>query len=70
MNSNALLAEIILKGKNIPSVAKELNIAKTTLYKKVRGMSAFTVPELEELMVILNLDKASVFKNFFNDLVS
>ncbi|WP_332830585.1 helix-turn-helix domain-containing protein [Clostridium perfringens] len=67
---NILKSLIVLKGKTIPEVAKEMHIGKSTLYKKIYGESEFTRKEISELMCILEIEPYRAMEIFFNVKVS
>ncbi|HAT4312936.1 TPA: helix-turn-helix transcriptional regulator [Clostridium perfringens] len=67
---NILKSLIVLKGKTIPEVAKEMHIGKSTLYKKIYGESEFTRKEISELMSILEIEPYRAMEIFFNAKVS
>lgn len=67
---NILKSLIVLKGKTIPEVAKEMHIGKSTLYKKIYGESEFTRKEISDLMFILEIEPYRAMEIFFNTKVS
>lgn len=67
---NILKSLIVLKGKSIPEVAKEMHIGKSTLYKKIYGKSEFTRKEISKLMSILEIEPYKAMEIFFNTKVS
>ncbi|EHK2334465.1 helix-turn-helix transcriptional regulator [Clostridium perfringens] len=67
---NILKSLIVLKGKSIPEVAKEMHIGKSTLYKKIYGKSEFTRKEISELMSILEIEPYKAMEIFFDTKVS
>lgn len=75
MNSNLLIAELKKRAKNVRWLASEMSnngvaISSSTLYKKLRGVSQFTVPEINEITKILKLGKKDMYDIFFGELVS
>lgn len=70
MNVNLLKSKIVLKGKKIPSIANDLGISRTSLYRKLNGKSEFTRSEIARLIGILDLKKENAIEIFFDDLVS
>ena len=70
MNINLLKSKIVLKGKKIPTIANDLGISRTSLYRKLKGKSEFTRSEIARLIGILDLKKENAIEIFFNDLVS
>ena len=64
MMRNVLKAEFMLRGKSIPDVAKDLNLSKKTLYRKLNGESEFTRDEMSRMINYLELDKDKAFNIF------
>lgn len=60
------MAKIILSGKTIPQMAKDLNLAKTTIYRKVKGKTEFNRKEIENIIVYLNLTDIEAMEIFFS----
>ena len=67
---NILKSLIILNGKSIPEVAAEMNISRTSLYRKISGKSQFTRKEISELISILKIEPYKAMEIFFNIKVS
>ncbi|WWU65182.1 helix-turn-helix domain-containing protein [Clostridium baratii] len=70
MMEKILKSLVVLNGKTIPEVAKEMDISKSTLYKKLRGESQFTKKEISELINILKIEPCKAMEIFFNIKVS
>lgn len=70
MNANELLSKIVLKGVTVPELAKDLNFAKTTIYRKVRGKTEFSGSEISKIIDYLGLTPQEVVRIFFNQKVS
>ncbi len=67
---NILKSLIILNGKSISEVAEEMNISRTSLYRKISGKSQFTRKEISELISILKIEPYKAMEIFFNIKVS
>lgn len=67
---NILRSLIVLKGKTIPEVAKEMGISKNALYRKICGKSEFTRREISALVSILDIETYKAMEIFFNLKVS
>ena len=76
MDGNILKSKIILTGKSINEVIKEMNvkcgitIGRTTFYRKMHGVSEFNRREILALTDVLNLTDADVMHIFFDRNVS
>ena len=76
MNANALKARIMLFGKTIDEVVKELDekqgvkISRETFYRKLKGTSDFSRKEILALSELLDMTDADTMDIFFNDRVS
>lgn len=67
---NILKSLIILNGKSISEVAEEMNISRTSLYRKISGKSQFTRKEMSELISILKIEPYKAMEIFFDIKVS
>lgn len=67
MNSNLLKSQMVLKDKNVCTLAKSLNISKSAFYRKLNKSSEFTRKEISMLMDLLDLDKERAFEIFFSE---
>jgi predicted DNA-binding protein YlxM (UPF0122 family) len=70
MNINLLKSEFVLKDIKIEAAAKELNISKSSMYRKIKGTSEFTRKELQDLMRVLDLSREKAMEIFFSQEVS
>ncbi|CAM2809462.1 hypothetical protein [Dellaglioa algida] len=75
MNSSLLISELKINNKNVRWLAYEMSkrgvrVSSSALYKKLRGDSQFTVPEINEITKILNLGRDGMYRIFFGDFVS
>lgn len=67
---NILRSLIVLKGKTIPEVAREMEISKNALYRKISGKSEFTRREISALVSILDIEPYKAMEIFFSLKVS
>lgn len=66
-----LLKKIIKsQGKTLNRTAEELGISRSALFRKLRGSTQFTYPELIKLRDYLSLSKQSFYEIFFTKKVS
>ena len=65
MNPKEFQIAQIRAGVTNNDMAKGLGISETTVYRKIKGESDFTLTELKQLMKILNLSKEDVDRIFF-----
>ena len=70
MNRQKLKARIVLTGKKISDVLEDLNISKTAWYRKLSGISVFTLDEIKRIAIYLQLDEEEIIAIFFDDAVS
>lgn len=75
MKSNLLLGQLKSKGKNVEWLIKEMGkmntkISYSTMYKKLRGESEFTAPEIKSISQIMGYSKDEMYNIFFEELVS
>lgn len=75
MGSDELLKELKEKGYNVRWLSREMcyrnvNASPSTIYKKIRGVSQFTAPEIKVIQDILELDNEKMYHIFFGELVS
>jgi transcriptional regulator with XRE-family HTH domain len=70
MNSKALRAELILKGKKTDEIAIEIGISKSAFYRKLKGKSSFTQKEICKLGEALDISNDKIMEIFFAEKVS
>lgn len=70
MNINLLKAQIVLKGKKVSDVSKNLKISKSALYRKLSGKSDFTRGEICGMIDFLEIETDKAMEIFFNNNVS
>lgn len=71
MNSRLFRAKMVEKGETSDSVAKYLNIARSTLYRKIRGVDTdFDQKEITALKNRWELSPEDVDRIFFTEKVS
>ncbi|MCT3525922.1 hypothetical protein EFR28_08050 [Latilactobacillus curvatus] len=75
MSSSELLKELKKQGYSVRDLSKEMclrnvNASPSTIYKKIRGVSQFTAPEIKVIQDILEIDNARMYHIFFGELVS
>jgi predicted transcriptional regulator len=65
VNVNLLMSRLALNGVKIRDYAKELEIGKTTLYRKLSGESEFSRKEIQKTIDFLKIDEKMAFDIFF-----
>jgi len=75
MDANLLKGTLRIKGYSIAQMVAAMNkesvkISNSTFYKKLRGESEFTAPEITAITKIANLSKEEMYNIFFKELVS
>ena len=65
MNINLLKAQIVLKGKKVSVVSKNLRISKSALYRKLSGKSDFTRGEICKIINFLEIETDKAMEIFF-----
>lgn len=60
-------AKVVENRKTLESVAREMGVNYSTLYKKMYGISDFTREEIQKLKSILNMSADDVTSIFFCD---
>lgn len=71
INILKLKGKIVEAGMNISSLSKELNIDRSTFYRKLKEDGAyFSIKEINVMIVKLNLSFDDVKNIFFNQLVA
>lgn len=67
LNANALKAEMILKNKRVPEIIKNLQISRSSFYRKLNGESDFNRDEIVRISKALDFDNEKLIKIFFSD---
>ena len=70
MNGRELKAQLIRKGISADQICTALGISRSAWFRKMRGLSQFTVGEIVGLRRELDLDDALTIFIFFDDDVS
>lgn len=75
MNSNVFLGRLKTKGNNVDWLVhmmkdKGVKVTSSTIYKKLRGESEFTAPEIKVISEIMDFTKDEMYNIFFEELVS
>lgn len=75
MKSNKFFGQLKVMRKNVEWVVNEMNrlgvqITVSTMYKKLRGASEFTAPEIKAICEIMEYSKDEMYDIFFAELVS
>lgn len=75
MKSNVFLGRLKAMGKNVEWLVHELNehgekISYSTVYKKLRGESEFTAPEIKAISKVMDFSNDEMLDIFFEELVS
>lgn len=64
LNVNKLKAKMIEKGYNVESLAVALGMDKSTLYRKLQRLEAFTIGEVRKIKEILELTDSEAVEIF------
>lgn len=70
MNTKLLKSKMILAGKKPKELCKAAGFGESTFYKKLKGVSDFTKPEIEAIAREIGLTRSDVMDIFFNDTVA
>ena len=71
VNVNKLKGKIIERGMNVGTLAKDLKIDKSTLYRKLNDKGeTFTIKEANEILEVLELTIEEANAIFFNSKVA
>ena len=70
METKLLKSKMILAGKKPKDLCKAAGISESSFYKKLRGITDFTKPEIEAIAKEIGLNREEVMDIFFNDLVA
>lgn len=75
MKSNVFLGLLKSKGKNVDWLSDRMieegeQVSRSTIYKKLRGASEFTAPEIKTISKVMELSNDVMLDIFFEELVS
>lgn len=70
INTNKLKGKIVERGLNIESLAKEMDIDKATLYRKISNSEKFSIKELDLIVSVLRLSPEEAMAIFFSQFVA
>lgn len=75
MKSNEFLGILKSKGKNVDWLSDRMveegkQVSRSTIYKKLRGESEFTAPEIKIISKVMGLSNDVMLDIFFEELVS
>lgn len=70
MDFNEFKACMARSGYSIPKLAKEIDMSKTALYNKAKGISEFTLEDIQKIARVLNMTKNQILIVFFAEKVS
>lgn len=75
MKANVFLGRLKTMGKNVDWLIDEMakrgeEISRSSIYKKLRGESEFTAPEIKVIVQAMDLSNDDMLDIFFNELVS
>ena len=75
MKSNVFLGILKSKGKNVDWLSDRMieegeQVSRSTIYKKLRGVSEFTAPEIKTISKVMELSNDVMLDIFFEELVS
>ncbi len=70
METKLLKARMVLAGKKPADLCKAAGMGESTFYKKLRGISDFTKPEIEAIAREIGLNRDDVMNIFFSELVA
>lgn len=67
MNANLLKSKMVLKEMTTEAISKEMDITKSTFYKKLRGTTEFTRAEILTIAKVLELRDKDIMNIFFEN---
>ena len=75
MKSNEFLGLLKTKGKNVDWLSDRMieeceRVSRSAIYKKLRGESEFTAPEIKIISKVMELSNDVMLDIFFEELVS
>ena len=75
MKANVFLGLLKSKGKNVDWLSDRMieegeQVSRSAIYKKLRGVSEFTAPEIKTISKVMELTNDVMLDIFFEELVS
>lgn len=75
MKANVFLGRLKTMGKNVDWLVNQMgvqgeSISYSTVYKKLRGESEFTAPEIKAISKVMGFSNEEMLDIFFEELVS
>lgn len=70
MDTKLLKAKMVLAGKTVKTLCEETGMAESTFYKKLRGVTEFTKPEIEMIAKSTKMTPDEMLKIFFGNMVA
>jgi transcriptional regulator with XRE-family HTH domain len=64
IDTNKLKSYLVLRGKTLKSLAKEINMPINTLSNKVNNITEFKASEIVKIQIALDIPEQDVFKIF------
>jgi transcriptional regulator with XRE-family HTH domain len=64
IDTNRLKSYLVLRGKTLKSLAKEINMPINTLSNKVNNITEFKASEIVKIQIALDIPEQDVFKIF------
>ncbi len=64
IDTNRLKSYLVLRGKTLKSLAKEINMPINTLSSKVNNITEFKASEIVKIQIALDIPEQDVFKIF------
>jgi hypothetical protein len=65
INERLLRSQMALQGISAKVLAQQLKTSTSTIYRRIKGKTAFTVPEIQTCVKTLSLDTDMACKIFF-----
>lgn len=66
MNVNKLKGKIVESGKNVEKIAEEIGIDRGTFYRKLNDSDKFTIKDIKNISVALNLGHQDMIEIFLS----
>ena len=71
VNVNKLKGKIVEKGYSVAKLAKEIDVDKTTIYRKINNNGeTFTIDEADRIVNVLSLNAEEAQSIFFSQFVA